>query len=1328
MRIDPAVPAPPPTRRRGRRPLVTGAAALAVLTGMLVVPGSANAAVANIASFGSATATSSEGNSLGPDKAIDGDATTRWSSLFADPQTWTLDLGARAAVQNVVLTWEASHATAYSVETSVDGETWQERYTTTTGDGGADEIATGGDTLRYVRMTGTARVNEYGYSLYEVAVNGEFTEQAVATAVPALTMRERGTANVKVRLNKPATAPVTVQYATKDGTATAGEDYPATTGTLTFPAGSVEQTIAIKGINDTADEPNETFDLVLSQPSAGTIAGPRMTTTITVTDDDVPAGDGQPKTVVDFEGELPFGTPPLGIFPFGANEADMPELSARALDRPGAPAGNQVLEVKYGAESYGGVVHNWSETQDWSAYGGIRFWFHGGNTAPLPPGSGPKINFEIKDGGADGEKSELWTTSFTDDFDGWTLVEIPFANLTYRGDYQPVGGINQVLDLKEMWGYAFTPPSGREGRFAVDEIQVYGNALPPPFATVSTKKPVYPVDEGATATVEVVITTPEGEPLDDDVAVQYATGGGSATAGADYTAASGTLTFAEGTASGTAKTIAVKTKKDSTAEVAETVDVSLTSTPDVAVSKDLPVTVVVNAHGFPYLDKKLSTDKRIADLMKRMTLADKVGQMTQAERQALDAQDDIAQYRLGSLLSGGGSVPRPNEPAAWADMIDAYQLRAKQTPLQIPLIYGVDAVHGHNNVVGATLFPHNIGLGASRDPKLVQKVGTVTATEVRATGVSWDFSPCLCVAREDRWGRTYESFGEDPALVAAMTTIVDGLEGDDLRKNTTVLSTIKHWVGDGGTTFGSSTTGSYTTDQGITQMSEAELRRLHIAPYKDGLARGSGTVMPSYSSVDFGDGKGPLKMHAHKYLITDVLKGELKFDGFVISDWQAIDQIPGDYRSDVVTSVNAGLDMIMVPTEYQTFITNLTDAATKGDVKQARIDDAVKRILKKKFELGLFEQPYADRTHLSKVGSAAHRAVAREAAAKSQTLLKNTGNLLPLKSNAKVYVAGGSADDMGNQNGGWTISWQGQSGPTTKGTTILGGIKEVAPGATVTFSRDASADLAGHDVGVVVVGETPYAEGVGDVGNGRADLTLSAADRAAIDKVCAAMKCAVLVVSGRPMELDATQFAGVEALVASWLPGTEGAGVADTLFGKKPYTGRLPMTWAKTTAQQPINVGDKVYDPAYAYGWGLRTDATKPRVKAARDGLAAALKKPGGGIVDKLKVNLAIAALDVTLQNKNWNADGSVKDSKAVISGLLGASNSLSGSKLAVAAQQEAIVTAIRDVTQKQMVAKATSPKLAQAAALTAVAEHDLLSKKPSVAATKLGQAWNLLQ
>jgi beta-glucosidase len=823
---------------------------------------------------------------------------------------------------------------------------------------------------------------------------------------------------------------------------------------------------------------------------------------------------------------------------------------------------------------------------------------------------------------------------------------------------------------------------------------------------VGTTKPVYPVDEGDTAEVGITLTTTSGDPLDADVTVAYAVPGDD-----DFAATEGTVTFATGTETGAVRTVEVGTKKDGTAEVAETADVKLTVPDDVRLAPGQPATVVINAHGFPYLNKKLPIAKRLDDLLSRMSLADKVGQMTQAERQALADPDDIASYRLGSLLSGGGSTPTPNTPEAWADMVDGFQLRAQQAPLQIPLIYGVDAVHGHNNVVGATIFPHNIGLGATRDPALVEKVGATTADEVRATGPQWDFSPCLCVARDDRWGRTYESFGEDPALVAQMARIVRGYEENG------VLSTLKHWVGDGGTTYGSSTTGSYTVDQGVTRMSEDELWRTHIAPYLPGLAYGAGSVMPSYSSVDTGS--GPVKMHGNEHLLTDVLKGRLRFSGFVISDWQAIDQLPGDYRSDITTSINAGLDMIMVPYQYPTFTTLLTEQVNAGAVPQSRVDDAVRRILRKKFELGLFEQPYTDRAGIDEVGSDAHRAVARKAAAESQTLLKNTGDLLPLAEDTHVYVAGSNADDIGNQSGGWTITWQGGSGATTTGTTIVDAIRSSS--SSVTYSRDASADTAGSDVGIVVVGETPYAEGVGDVGNGRTDLSLSAADRAAIDTVCGAMKCAVLVVSGRPMLLDPAQFDGVEAVVASWLPGSEGAGVADTLFGDKPFTGRLPSSWARTMAQQPINAGDAVYDPEYPFGWGLRTDAARPRLQAARDKLAEVAGKPGP-LADVLRLKLAIVSLDVTLARPLWNADGSVRNEAAVLAGLTAASALLEGSKLPVGAQFDPIVSVARDLTQARMVSAGVS---AQTSALTATAEQELLAGRPYGAMRQLTAAWS---
>ncbi|MFD3438176.1 glycoside hydrolase family 3 N-terminal domain-containing protein [Streptomyces sp. NPDC058685] len=928
------------------------------------------------------------------------------------------------------------------------------------------------------------------------------------------------------------------------------------------------------------------------------------------------ADDPVPFAVDRFEGEVPFANPPAeGIFTWGSDADDQPRLELK--ERADAPEGAKVLEGSYDISGWGGLTHDFAfdkPAQNWTPYKGIRFWWYGQNTAPLPPGSGKKINFELKDGGANGEASELWTTSFTDDWEGWHLVEIPFADFVYRADYQPVGGIDQVLGLNEMWGYALTLPTGAPGRFAMDGVELYGKADPALKASVITDAAVHPVDEGGTAKVKISVATTGSGPTEEPVTVAYTTEGGTAEAGRDYTPVSGTVTFPAGSVSGTSTSVAVATRKDRSAEPAETIPLKLTVTGAKAPAETPQI--VVDAHGLPYLDKKLPVKKRVADLLSRMTLAEKAGQMTQAERNALKSQGDIAAYDLGSLLSGGGSVPTPNAPEAWAKMVDAYQLRAQATRFQIPLIYGVDAVHGHNNVIGSTIMPHNIGIGATRDAAVAAKTGAVTAKEVRATGIPWDFAPCLCVTRDERWGRSYEAFGEDPALVTAMETVITGMQGapsgKDLARNDKVLTSAKHYVGDGGTEYGSSSTGSYTIDQGITKVTRQELEAVHLAPFAEAVKRGAGTVMPSYSSLDvLGDDQGPVKMHANAEMINGVLKDRMGFKGFVISDWQAIDQIPGDYASDVRTSVNAGLDMIMVPTAYPDFHRTLQEEVTAGRIPEARIDDAVSRILTQKFALGLFEKPYADTTHLGSIGSAPHRAVAREAVAKSQVLLKNDGAVLPLKPSQKVYVAGSNADDIGNQAGGWTISWQGSSGKITPGTTILEGMKKAAP-ETVTWSKDASAPLEGHDVGVVVVGETPYAEGVGDVGNGH-DLELSAADRAAVDKVCAAMKCAVLIVSGRP-QLIGDRLGDIDALVASWLPGTEGDGVADVLYGRKAFTGRLPVTWPRSAAQLPINVGDTAYDPQYPYGWGLTT-LNKP---------------PAGGELTLKAMALAAKLLEVT--------------------------------------------------------------------------------------------------
>ncbi|MGW5328690.1 glycoside hydrolase family 3 N-terminal domain-containing protein [Streptomyces sp. NPDC004014] len=904
------------------------------------------------------------------------------------------------------------------------------------------------------------------------------------------------------------------------------------------------------------------------------------------------ADDPAPVSVDRFEGEVPFAAQPAeGIFTWGGDTDDPPALELAA--RPDAPEGAKVLTGTYDISGYGGFTHDFAAGEpghDWSAHRGIRFWWEGQD-------NGRKVAFEIKDGGANGEASELWTTSFTDDFTGWKQIEIPFTDFTYRTDYQPVGGIDHVLGLDRMWGYAVTLPTGVKGRFAMDGVELYGRADQSLRASVTTGSAVYPVEEGGTAKVGVTVTTTGARPLEEPVTVAYTTAGGTAAPGRDYTPVSGTLTFPAGTASGASRTVRVPTLRDKAAEPAETVPLKLTVTG--AKAPETPQ-VVIDAHGLPYLNPKLPVRKRVADLLGRMSLAEKAGQMTQAERGALTDQGDIAGYALGSVLSGGGSTPTPNTPDAWAKMIDAFQLRAQATRFQIPLIYGVDAVHGHNNLVGATIMPHNVGLGATRDPRLAERTGAVTAAEVRATGIPWDFAPCLCVSRDERWGRSYESFGEDPALVESMETVVQGLQGradgSDLSRGDKVLATAKHFVGDGGTGYGTSTTGTYTIDQGVTKVTRQELEAVHLAPFRTAVDRGVGTVMPSYSSLDvIGDGQGPVKMHARGDMINGVLKGRMGFDGFVISDWNAIDQLPGDYASHVRTSVNAGLDMMMVPYSYKDFTGTLVDEARAGRISERRIDDAVSRILTQKFRLGLFEHPYADTRGAAAIGSPAHRAVARQAAAESQVLLKNSGGLLPLRKGEKVYVAGSDADDIGNQTGGWTVTWQGGSGNTVPGTTILDGMR--AAGGDVTYSKDASAPTDGYDAGVVVVGETPYAEGVGDVGNGHR-LTLSDADQAAVDKVCAAMKCAVLIVSGRP-QLVGDRLGRIDALVASWLPGTEGAGVADVLYGRRPFTGQLPVTWPRSESQLPINVGDPSYDPQFPYGWGLTTLTHVPRGGAA---------------------------------------------------------------------------------------------------------------------------------
>lgn len=637
--------------------------------------------------------------------------------------------------------------------------------------------------------------------------------------------------------------------------------------------------------------------------------------------------------------------------------------------------------------------------------------------------------------------------------------------------------------------------------------------------------------------------------------------------------------------------------------------------PKSAVSYFVALCLLIGAaDGFSqiYLDSTATIDQRVADLLSRMTLDEKIGQMTQADRQYFQNEADITTHALGSLLSGGGSAPQNNSPAGWANMYDRFQSRALATRLRIPLIYGIDAVHGHNNVKGAVIFPHNIGLGCTRNPELVQEAARITAKEVAGTGIDWTFAPCIAVPQDERWGRTYEGFGETPELTRLMSAAaVRGFQGDSLSHRESILACAKHFVGDGGTVGGD--------DQGDTRIDEATLRAIHLPGYIAAIENNVGSIMASFSSWN------GQKMHGNYYLLTTVLKEELGFKGFVVSDWAGIDQLPGDYASDIETSINAGIDMVMVPDKYQTFISTLKSLVQQGKVTQERIDDAVRRILRIKFQLGLFERPYTDRSLTSQIGSAEHRAVARECVRQSLVVLKKKDKILPLpKNNIKIHVAGKNANDLGNQCGGWTISWQGASGQITTGTTILEAIQQAVPGATISYSLDGSG-ASGADMGIVVIGETPYAEGQGD----RSDLNLSKADIAAVRNVKhAGLPVIVILVSGRPLILTPILHF-CDALIAAWLPGTEGQGVADVLFGDVPPNGRLSHSWPKTMSQIPINYGDPNYDPLFEYGHGITSLADSPAGSPPQL-LSAATTDDGSAIEVTFNKAMADPSADLT--------------------------------------------------------------------------------------------------
>ncbi len=557
----------------------------------------------------------------------------------------------------------------------------------------------------------------------------------------------------------------------------------------------------------------------------------------------------------------------------------------------------------------------------------------------------------------------------------------------------------------------------------------------------------------------------------------------------------------------------------------------------------------------PYRNATLPVDERVNDLLGRMTQREKIGQLALIEKNGLQDINDIRDYTLGALLSGSGSRPATNTPLDWLTMVNEYQAKAQETCLGIPLLYGIDAIHGHGGVQGATVFPHAIGLAASHDPGLVERVAKATTKEMTATGIYWNYAPSLDIPQDQRWGRVYETFGSDPKTAATLgVAFIRGTQKEE-NGHLTALATPKHFVGNGATTWDSSTNKSYRLDQGDVTLNEQQLRAEHIEPFKKAIDAGALVIMAGLNSWN-GE-----KLSGHRQLLTDVLKKELGFQGFIVSDWYGLYSLSEDRYTATVMGINAGIDMAMLPFEYKLFMTDMEQALTRGDISEERLNDAVRRILTAKFKVGLFDRPAATPERLSVIGSDAHHDIAREAVRKSQTLLENKKRTLPLPRSARrILVAGSAAHNIGWQSGGWTIEWQGIEGNSIPGTTILEGIKRIVT-PTTRVSYDLSGEFGSNkdlaDIGIVVVGEKPYAEGVGD----NADPRLTEEDLQTIKKVRArSKKLVVVIISGRALTLP-TEANTWDAIVAAWLPGSEGQGVADTLFGLSPYTATLPVSW-----------------------------------------------------------------------------------------------------------------------------------------------------------------------
>lgn len=590
-----------------------------------------------------------------------------------------------------------------------------------------------------------------------------------------------------------------------------------------------------------------------------------------------------------------------------------------------------------------------------------------------------------------------------------------------------------------------------------------------------------------------------------------------------------------------------------------------------------------------------AVEARIDALLAKMTLEHKVGQLMQPELRQI-TPEDIKKYHVGAVLNGGGAFPGDNKYARvedWVALADAYyhaSMDDSDGGIAIPIFWGTDAVHGHNNVIGATIFPHNIGLGAMRNPELVRQIGEVTAREIAATGIDWNFAPTLAVVRDDRWGRTYESYSEDPAIVKAYGgKMVEGLQG---RANTAefmaadrVIATAKHFIADGGTLGG--------VDRGDADITEAELLAIHAPGYFTAIEAGVQTVMASFSSWQ---GR---KMHGHDYLLTDILKNRMGFDGLVVGDWNGHEFVPGCTKVSCPHAINAGLDIFMAPdADWKELYANTLAQVKSGEISEARLNDAVRRILRVKIRAGLFEKgapstrAFAGKQQV--IGAPEHRAVARQAVRESLVLLKNKDQLLPLSPKANVLVAGDGADNIGKQSGGWTISWQGTGNTNDDfpgGSSIYQGIAEsvALAGGKATLSVDGEYTEK-PDVAIVVFGENPYAEMQGDVKN----LAYNNPDDLALLKKLKAEGIPVvsLFITGRPLwvnrELNAS-----DAFAVIWHPGSEGAGVADVLFTDKAgniqhdFKGKLSFSWPATPVQSPLNVGEKNYTPLFAYGYGL---------------------------------------------------------------------------------------------------------------------------------------------